>query len=147
MKKPPPIDLSQLKTNGLLGNDEYLKEHLGDYLIRKKIINSEILFYALKRQQETNKLLGQLLVEENYISPEILREYTLNRLFNPNRSESLALLMLKAGKIDEKKLRELKVRQKLSGRALGAIMVDEGIINPQDFTQEKFIELWRIGSS
>ncbi len=125
MKKPNPLDTSHLHTNGSLGQDELPNEHMGDYLVRKKLINSEILYYALGLQQKSSKLLGEILVDEGYVSEKIMGEYSLNRLFNPHRSESLAQLLLKTGKINKKKLKELEMRQQLSGRSLGSILIDE----------------------
>jgi hypothetical protein len=144
MKKPSPMDLSNYQSDGMLGSDEKMNEHMGDYLIRKRIINSEILYYSLRRQEQNSKILGEILVEEGFVPIDLMREYTLNRLFNPNRSESLARLLLGIGKIDEAKLKELKLRQRQSGRSLGSILIDEGIISAQDFTQEKFVEMWKV---
>ena len=144
MKKPSPMDLRSYQSDGMLGSDERMNEHMGDYLIRKRIINSEILYYSLRQQEKNNKILGEILVEEGFVPIELMREYTLNRLFNPNRSESLARLLLRIGKIDEAKLKELKLRQKRSGRSLGSIVIDEGIISAQDFTQERFIQMWKV---
>lgn len=137
MEKPKALDLSHFKSDGSLGSDERNHEQFGEYLVRKKIISREILNYTLQQQRETGKILGQILQEERFVPEELLQEYSLNRLFNPYRSDHLANLVLKIGKVSPKKLEELRFRQKNSGRSLGSILIDEEIISPQDFTQEK----------
>ncbi len=140
MEKPKPLDLTHYKSDGTLGADEKNHEKFGEYLLRKNIITADILEYALRRQQETGVILGEVFHQERFVPMDILQEYSLNRLFNPYRSEHLANLLLRIGKITTKKLQELELRQEKSGRSLGSILIDEGIISPLDFSQEKIIE-------
>ena len=144
MKKPESIDLKNYKSKHNLGTDERNSEKIGQYLLRKRLINEEILHFALEKQQSSDKLLGEILQEEGYIPEEILQEYSLNRIFNPARSNNLADLLLKIGKISPEQKQELLLRQSQSGRTLGSILIDEGIISPQDFTQKKIIQMVKL---
>jgi hypothetical protein len=143
MKKPIPLELKHPERFKHLGCDEKVGEHFGEYLLRKNIISREILHYALAKQAETKKPLGHILLDEGYVPLEVLSEYSINRLFNPHRSRSLALLLLKIGKINKEQMDDYLMRHQQSGRSLGAILVDEGIISPRDFNQEKILEMLR----
>lgn len=56
------------------------KDRLGDILIRKQKIDETILKLALDEQRQTNKRLGEILVERGYITREILEGELANQI-------------------------------------------------------------------
>jgi len=56
------------------------KDRLGDMLVRKQVIDESILKSALEEQKRTNKRIGEILVENGYITKEILEKELVNQI-------------------------------------------------------------------
>uniref|UniRef100_A0A7V1EGZ9 Tetratricopeptide repeat protein n=1 Tax=candidate division WOR-3 bacterium TaxID=2052148 RepID=A0A7V1EGZ9_UNCW3 len=56
------------------------KDRLGDMLVRKQVIDESILKSALEEQKRTNKRIGEILVENGYITKEILEKELANQI-------------------------------------------------------------------
>lgn len=56
------------------------KDRLGDILVRQQVIDESILNSALEEQKRTNKRIGEILVENGYITKEILERELANQI-------------------------------------------------------------------
>ncbi|MEO0128626.1 MAG: tetratricopeptide repeat protein [candidate division WOR-3 bacterium] len=56
------------------------KDRLGDILLRKQIIDESTLKSALEEQKRTNRRIGEVLVENGYITKEILEKELANQI-------------------------------------------------------------------
>lgn len=118
------------------------KRLLGELLIAGKFVEKSQLEKALEHQKQTNKLLGELLVELGALTQEELK-IVLNfqeELSNPAEAIKFAgglrkkfgELLLEAGKITESQLDEALTYQKITGKRIGEILVERGLINKEE---------------
>ncbi len=56
------------------------KDRLGDILVRKQVIDEFVLKAALEEQKRTNKRIGEILVENGYITKETLEKELANQI-------------------------------------------------------------------
>ncbi|AKA67429.1 glycosyltransferase family 2 protein [Clostridium scatologenes] len=99
---------------------------IGENLLNLGYISKEQLEIALKIQKKTNKLIGNILVENGFISQQQLAEYVTNRQFSKIGEY---LIYVKA--ITANQLKQAIEYQEINGGRLGNILVSLGFISQE----------------
>jgi hypothetical protein len=126
------------------------KRLLGELLLAGNFIEKTTLDKALLAQKNTNKLLGELLVDLGAIAQDELKLVLQFQedLSNPKEAIKFAgglrkkfgELLLEVGKINETQLDEALSIQKITGKKIGEILVEKGYINEKELKAILFFQ-------
>jgi len=103
---------------------------IGKLLVEENVVSEDQLKEAVEKQQALRKLvLGDYLIEQNLISPEQLAAALDHQRTRP--SLRLGEALIEKGFLSEVELETVLTRQRANrGRALGQILVDMGMLDP-----------------
>ena len=103
-------------------SEQKKRNRLGELLVNASIISKSELEQALVIQEETDKYLGQILIEHNFCSLE--RIVAVLKL--KNEMYKLGQMLVMGEYITEEHLKEALKIQKQTGKLLGDILIEQG---------------------
>ena len=136
---PPVLDRLQRATAGETHRHEILrapgrsidwKQRLGEVLVASGIASAENIEHALSEQSETDRLLGQILLEGGRLTPSELRDAVAIQQADTNLGR-LGDILVQLGTVSESALAESLAQQQNEAKAarLGETLVRSGRAN------------------
>jgi hemerythrin-like metal-binding protein len=109
-----------------------ISKKLGEILVDSHYITPATLDRALASQQETGRKLGLIMVEMGVVSKDDIRQALKAQEGKTPFSEKLGQILVEAGLITFETLERALQSQQLNGKVLGAVLVDMGVVDPEE---------------
>jgi len=112
-------------------------EKLGQYLLRKNLINQHQLEHALVIAKERKTKLGEILVELGFITYEQLMDSLLEQLrpHELGKRRKLGEVLLSVGAITEEQLNHSLEVQQIKKQRIGEVLVSLGYVTKDQITE------------
>jgi cytochrome b subunit of formate dehydrogenase len=118
---------------------------LGDILLDSRIVSLTTLEQALKMQQENGKRLGEVMVEMGGVTPrEINRALDAQKSWVPHVPKKFGEILLDAGLISRTTLQRALERQQGTGKVLGDIFEEMGVITHEEVIEALGVQNGRL---
>ena len=105
---------------------------LGEILVESQLVSAATLERALTRQRQTGDQLGSVMVEMGIISNEQIKEALLAQEGKSLFTEKIGHILVESGLISYQTLDNALESQKSSGKLVGAVLVEMGVVDLQD---------------
>ncbi len=118
------------------GNKPSMSPKLGDILLDAKVINLTTLERALKKQGETGKHLGDVMVDMGVVTPgEVSQALKAQKSVPPRMPKKFGEILVEADLISRATLMKALERQKESGKLLGDILEEMGVVTHEEVVE------------
>ena len=111
---------------------EFASKKLGDILVQSQVISAATLQRALDKQQETGGQLGNTLMEMGLITEEQIKAALMAQEGKSLFTDKLGHILVESGVISYETLERALESQKLSGKLLGTVLMEMGVIDLQE---------------
>lgn len=101
----------------------------GEILVKENVISNEQLENALKIQKESNKFIGELMIEEGYITEE-QRDIIFHSEEYKKQSKKFGELLMANNYISIEQLHDILEKQRRARSFIGEILIELGFLDP-----------------
>ena len=105
---------------------------LGEILVQSERVSADAVDQALSKQQEAGGRLGPILVEMAAIGEDDIKNALLEQEGASAFTEKLGHILVESGIISDETLDRALESQKLSGKLVGAVLVEMGAVALED---------------
>ncbi|HVK53763.1 MAG TPA: hypothetical protein VM532_01920 [Burkholderiales bacterium] len=113
-----------------------IRSRLGEILLQTSCISSHQLEHALELQKESGERLGEMLIglgwlTRNDLDTALAIQQHKENMAKTGRRFRLGEILVATSQISRQQLQDALTKQKLTGRKLGHILVDDGYVGPE----------------
>jgi hemerythrin-like metal-binding protein len=119
---------------------EFVRKRLGEILVASDLVSEATVERALKRHRETGKKLGIILVEMGVVTKEDISNALLAQEGKTHFSKKLGNILIESGLITYATLEHALENQKITGKLLGAVLVDMGVLSVEEVIDAQAIQ-------
>ena len=113
---------------------------LGEILVEEGYISQETLAWALEKQKASKESLGAILQESGAVGAGVINKIVAEQKWNNLMSKKLGEILLEFGLITSSSLNLALMKQKETGKKLGVTLVEMGIITPKQIIEVQAIQ-------
>lgn len=110
------------------------KHEFGDELVRQEVLTREELDAIMEQEEASGVPWYRQLLQKEIISVGALEDlfrYEYHSKAKRQQDESIGATLVKMGEINKEDLKQALAEQKRTGRLLGKILLDSGIVGPE----------------